>query len=227
LENSENTESNVPQSETETQPEASATENEAVDASATENVEEEEYKEQTKVEPKSDEKKDGLVKPPSNAPDTIVETKDKPDTIVETKDKESAKETASAPVPPSLPKEYTFKLSTPLGAEITSREQTFVEINGVLYLKVTPPSNQEEVVLPGWYTSLKKDYQTASRPPTKAQLLKKELREKKFSSQKAEKTNGSLVYVVDVPEFLQNPETVSDKKDKKKKFKTQKQEKYV
>jgi len=170
-------------------------------------------------------KKDGLVKPPSNAPDTIVETKDKPDTIVETKDKESAKETAS--VPPSLPKEYTFKLSTPLGAEITSGEQTFVEINGVLYLKVTPPSNQEEVVLPGWYTSLKKDYQTASRPLTKAQLLKKELREKKFSSQKAEKTNGSLVYVVDVPEFLQNPETVSNKKDKKKKFKTQKQEKYV
>jgi len=156
-------------------------------------------------------KKDGLVNPPSNAPDTNSETKDK----------ESAKETA--PVPPSVPKEYTFKLSTPIEADITSGEQTFIEINGVLYLKVSPPpSDQGEAQLPGWYTSLKKDYQTATRPLTKAQLLKKELREKKFSYQKAEKTNGSLVYVVDVPEFLLNPEPVTDKKDKKKKVKKRK-----
>jgi len=85
--------------------------------------------------------------------------------------------------PPSVSKSYTFQLSTPLGAEITSGQQTFVEIDGILYLKI---SNHEEVP-PDWYTSLKKDFETAKTPLTKAQLRNIKIREKKIFRTKTRK----------------------------------------
>jgi len=72
---------------------------------------------------------------------------------------------------------FTFNLSSPLGHEITTGEQTLVEMNGSLYLKISPNT----MPLPAWYISLQEDFENSRNPSkTLASQKGKNVKKKPF-----------------------------------------------
>jgi len=98
------------------------------------------------------------------------------------------------------PQSYTFNLSTPLGPELTTGEQTFMEINGSLYLKISPNTTP----LPSWYTSLQDDFQYAKNPKSKNQKHQKGKNMKKNYEAQPEVKNGKMIFPIRVPDILQD-----------------------
>jgi len=99
---------------------------------------------------------------------------------------------------------YTFTLSTPLDPEITTGEQTFIEIDGTLFLKISPKPLSETSsipVYPTWYSSLKSDFEIAKNPKKKKQTTNQPV---------AVTSNGSLIFAVNVPDFVQELGIVND-----------------
>uniref|UniRef100_A0A6B2LN10 Uncharacterized protein n=1 Tax=Arcella intermedia TaxID=1963864 RepID=A0A6B2LN10_9EUKA len=101
-------------------------------------------------------------------------------------------------------------MTRPLGQEITTGQQTFIQIDGALYLKINPADPTVR-----WYTALQKDVDLALHPPPPPPPP---VQAKKVCQyQKVEKTNGSLVFVVDVPDFVKDNVQKKGNVTKKKK----------
>jgi len=112
-----------------------------------------------------------LIPSPKN--DNLITQQQQQETISPDKEKlvepphENGSQKTSTPI--IEPQSYTFNLSTPLGPELTMGEQTFMEINGSLYLKISPNTTP----LPNWYSSLQDDFQNAKNPKSKIQQYQK------------------------------------------------------
>jgi hypothetical protein len=136
---------------------------------------------------------------PSLPLDSISQPNTKEGTVIASHENGSLKDSNE------ISQTFTFNVRSPLGQEITTGEQTFLFMNGSLYLKISPHTTP----LPAWYTSLQEDFENSKNPKISSPKGKNV---KKNSETHPEVKNGKLIFPVRAPDIIQDSNFKSDKK---------------